>query len=104
VKQKEKNIKEEREEAWVGDAALGLVAREWILEQQGKIDAPMFLHLTCNQFLNSLGRPTAIEAEIGRLYTAGGLEAVRTYFLEKCVPLYQLQSAKRAKKSGQKAS
>jgi hypothetical protein len=98
----EKDIKTEREEAWVGDAVLALVAREWILEQQKRIDAPMFLQLTSNQFLNSLGRPTAVEAEIGRLFSEGGLAAAKTFFLEKCVPLYVKQAANRQPWSGKK--
>ena len=65
----------EQEEAWIGDAVLGLFAREWILQNQKKMDAEMFIRMTSNHFLNSLGNPTKVEAEIGFIFNNEGLEA-----------------------------
>lgn len=64
-----------RKEAWVGDAILALYVREWILEQYGEIDGPLFIEFTSNDFLRRTGRPTAVEAAIGRAYKEGGVEA-----------------------------
>ena len=43
---------------------LSLFAREWILKEKG-LDAEMFERMTSNNFLNCLGNPTRVEAEIG---------------------------------------
>ncbi|MFN0127816.1 MAG: hypothetical protein ACKV19_14140 [Verrucomicrobiales bacterium] len=72
-------IQQEREDAWLGDAALALVVREWILAREGRMEAELFSELTSNQFLSRLGSPTAVEAEIGRAFRRGGLEAVRVW-------------------------
>jgi len=56
-----------QEQAWIGDAVLGLFAREWILREKRKTDAEMFSRMTSNIFLNSLGNPTKVEAEIGQV-------------------------------------
>ncbi len=67
--------------AWVGDAVLALVVREFLLEQQITFDSganPLFQEMTSNQFLNRFGRPTEIEAWIGEIYLRDGLEAART--------------------------
>lgn len=64
-----------REEAWVGDAVLAMYVREWILAEHGRIDGDLFIDFTSNDFLRVAGRPTEVEAEIGRIYKEGGLEA-----------------------------
>ena len=63
---KEDAVRLEREEAWLGDAALSLVVREWILAREGRLEAGLFAELTSNRFLSRLGPPTAVEADIGR--------------------------------------
>lgn len=75
-----------REEAWLGDAVLELVAREWILARLGRLDAAAQTAVTSNQMLSTLGNPTAVEAEIGRLYQSKGLETARQWVLEKLGP------------------
>ena len=69
----------EQEEAWIGDAVLGLFAREWILKNQKKMDAEMFSRLTSNHFLNNLGHPTQVEAKIGRIFNQQGLKKATIY-------------------------
>ena len=66
---------EERALAWVGDAVLSLWARQWILRQVGRIEGEVLEMVTSNQFLSRFGRPTAVEAGIGRIYRAEGIEA-----------------------------
>ena len=93
-------IRIEREQAWIGDAVLGLYAREWILEREGKMDAEMFVRLTSNHFLAGLGNPTSIEAEIGRAYEAGGQAAAYAHMEEKILPHFLVQEKKRKRQSG----
>lgn len=64
-----------RKEAWVGDAVLALYVREWILERFNELDGFLFKEFTSNDFLRRTGRPTAVEASIGRAFKQGGLEA-----------------------------
>ena len=68
------DTKIEQELAWIGDAVLGLFARNWILEKEKKMDAEMFTRMTSNNFLNSLGNPTKVEAKIGLIFNNEGLE------------------------------
>ncbi len=85
----------EREQAWVGDAALGLFAREWILRERGKMDAEMFARMTSNGFLATIGNPTAIEAAIGRSYETGGLAAAYSHIESELLPRFLAQERKR---------
>lgn len=64
-----------RAQAWVGDAILALYVREWILSFQGKIDGQLFIEFTSNDFLRLTGNATGVEAQIGRIFKADGLEA-----------------------------
>jgi len=82
-------IQREREEAWLGDAALALVVREWILAREGRMEAPLFAELTSNQFLSRLGAPTTVEAEIGRVFREGGLDAVRAWITGRLIPHFE---------------
>lgn len=68
-------IVKERAEAWTGDAVLALYVREWILKEFGKMDGEMFVRFTSNEFLSCYGNPTSVEAQIGRVYAAEGLQA-----------------------------
>jgi 23S rRNA maturation mini-RNase III len=91
-----------RELAWIGDAVLALMARNWILEQQ---DIPVedrkdvFVALTSNSFLGSIGDPTGVEAHIGTIYRASGFEAASDYFNAVILPLFKAQEANRRKRS-----
>ncbi len=59
----------------MGDAVLALYVREWILSFRGEIDGKLFIEFTSNQFLRLTGNATAVEAQIGRIYKAEGLQA-----------------------------
>lgn len=86
----------ERCDAWIGDAVLALVARQWILGRYGKTDGAMLSRLTSNQFLSACGNPTAVEAKIGRLFRDHGLEAARDYVERELVPLFLKQERNRS--------
>jgi len=94
---------EKRSKAWIGDAVLGLFAREWILKKTDiavKERAHVFIQMTSNQFLASLGEPTAMEAEIGVVYESEGLQAAFDFIEGKFLPLF----IKRRTKSKQPGS
>lgn len=83
---------EKRSKAWIGDAVLALYAREWILKQKdiaAKERADVFIQMTSNQFLSSMGEPTAMEAEIGTVYEAEGLQAAFDHIETKFLPLFK---------------
>lgn len=87
-----------RDKAWVGDAVLALYARQWILKQKDihtKDRAEIFIQMTSNQFLASLGEPTAMEAEIGVIYEEGGLHRAFSHIEAKLLPIFLKQRAKR---------
>ncbi len=94
------SIKTEREEAWIGDAVLSLYARRWILRELGCMDAGAFADMTSNHFLSTVGRPTAVEARIGRAFNTGGLAEAERIITEELLPLYVRQ---RRNRTGQKA-
>ena len=86
-----------RTKAWIGDAVLALFAREWILKQKdisNKERADVFIQITSNQFLASLGEPTSIEAEIGVFYEINGLHAAYDFIEKKILPLFLKRRAK----------
>ncbi len=90
-----------RNQAWIGDAVLALYARQWLLQQATDSQArtELFHHLTSNQFLSGLGRPTLVEARIGVVYSEQGLEAAFRYIEAQLLPLFlkQLSRAQRQK-------
>lgn len=86
---REEALRREREEAWLGDAALSLVVRQWVLERTGGMEAGLFAELTSNQFLSRLGPPTAVEAAIGREYRLGGLSAAHAWITEHLGPHFE---------------
>jgi hypothetical protein len=90
----------EREQAWIGDAVLGLFARRWILEREGTMDAEMFARMSSNHFLSAIGNPTAVEATIGRRFQTGGLEAAFEHIESALVPLFLQQEKKRIRQAG----
>lgn len=92
----------QRDDAWIGDAVLALFARQWILkspEIATREQTRAFIHMTSNQFLASVGEPTAMEARIGRIYEAEGLQAAFDHIESTFVPLFKKQRAK-AKRPG----
>ncbi len=87
-------MNELRTKAWIGDAVLALFAREWILKQSditSERRAEVFIQMTSNKFLSSLGEPTAMEAEIGTRYEAEGLDAAFEFIEKKFIPIFQKQ-------------
>jgi dsRNA-specific ribonuclease len=76
-----------RQEAWLGDAVLELYVREYILKQDASRDDARRISLVRNSFLNQIGQPTRVEAEIGRRYNEGGLEAAYAWIREQLEPL-----------------
>ena len=92
----------EQELAWIGDAVLGLFARNWILEKEKKIDAEMFTRITSNNFLNSLGNPTRVEAKIGLIFDNEGLEKAFNHIEKSLLPLFLKQEKKRIRQAGGK--
>lgn len=91
-------VREEREAAWIGDAVLSLFARRWVLEQTGRMDQEMFAALSSNQFLSTMGKPTALEARIGREFEEGGLERAFALIEAELLPKFQAQEKKRRKR------
>jgi hypothetical protein len=88
-----------RTDAWVGDAVLTLYARRKIVAESGAIDAEKSKRLTSNQFLGSLGEPTKVEAEIGKIYNAEGLEAAFRWIERNLLPLFERQEENLTKKA-----
>ncbi|HSJ01995.1 MAG TPA: hypothetical protein VK956_06045 [Verrucomicrobium sp.] len=76
-----------RQEAWIGDAVLELYVREYILKKDASRDDARRISLVRNSFLNQIGQPTRVEAEIGRRYQEGGLEAAYAWIREQLEPL-----------------
>ena len=93
-------VRQEREQAWVGDAVLGLFARRWILQRQGSMDAEMFARMTSNQFLSAVGNPTSVEAKIGRVFDRDGLEAAFAHIEDELIPLFLTQERRRKRQAG----
>ncbi len=85
----------EQQLAWIGDAVLALWAREHILRTLGRLDTETFLRLTANSFLQSLGRPTRVEAEIGLVHQHEGLAAACAYIEARLLPAFLAQEANR---------
>ena len=95
-------VRREREEAWIGDSVLGLYARKWILESTGAMDAGVFAAMTSNQFLSTIGNPTAVEARIGREYAACGLEAAFALIEREILPRFASQQRRRQPMPGRR--
>ena len=89
--------REAQTDAWIGDAVLALWARLHILNAAGVVDGPKFLRMTSNQFLGALGEPTAIEAQIGRVYRQRGEAAAFQWIEEQIAPLFARQEEKRGR-------
>jgi len=87
-----------RQDAWVGDAVLELYVRSLILKKHGRVDAEMKTRFTCNQFLNCVGNPTKVEADIGVIYQKEGLEAAFAWIRQNLETLFMKQEAKRERK------
>jgi len=99
------NERTKRDLAWVGDAVLALFARNWLLAQtdvnpEDRIE--QFISLTSNQFLSSFGEPTAMEAEIGKIYERDGYDAAAQFIEEKFLPVFKRQRRNKAQQGAKK--
>ena len=83
------------EEAWIGDAVLSLYARSLILRTGGAVDSAQFERMTCNQFLAAHGEPSEVEAQVGRAYESGGIDAAFAWIERELMPLFDRQEARR---------
>lgn len=95
VSAKEKELRQVREAAWVGDAVLALFARQYVLRERETMDGEWFTRLTSNDFLSAFGNPTRVEASIGKLYLAEGLDAAFRWMDAELIPLFRKQMAKK---------
>lgn len=95
MSRKDEEIKLEREAAWIGDAVLALFARQFVLRERNAMDGEWFTRMTSNEFLSAFGNPTRVEASIGKLYQAGGLDAAFAWMDAELVPLFRRQIAKK---------
>jgi len=86
-------VREEREFAWIGDAVLALFARQWVLQERGRMDGEWFTRLTSNDFLGCIGNPTSVEAKIGRIYRERGITEAFAWIAMELLPLFQRQMA-----------
>lgn len=93
VSRRDDELKQEREDAWVGDAVLALYARQHVLRERGLMDGEWFTRLTSNDFLSAFGNPTRVEASIGRIYQNEGLSAAFAWMDENLLPLFRKQIA-----------
>ena len=87
-------------EAWIGDAVLSLYVRQRILRKKGKLDSSELERFTSNQALTVFGEPSEVEADIGRVYAAEGLEAAFVRIEAKLMPVFRKQEEKRLKAAG----
>lgn len=88
-----------RDDAWIGDAVLSLYLRRLLLANEiepASIRTEVFKYFTSNAFLNSFGRPTAMEAEIGTIYQQDGLGAAFRFMEAKYLPVIKRQLANRS--------
>lgn len=93
VSRRDDELKQEREQAWVGDAVLALYARQYVLRERGSMDGEWFTRLTSNDFLSAFGNPTRVEASIGRIYQNDGLSAAFQWMDENLLPMFRKQIA-----------
>jgi hypothetical protein len=88
------------EEAWIGDAVLTLYARLKVLREDGAVDGAKCVRMTSNQFLGTIGEPTKVEAELGRIYERAGLEAGFAWIERNLVPMFERQEGNRLRRGG----
>lgn len=86
-----------RDQAWIGDAVLALYARRWLLKNPtpcGWTRQELFARMTTNGFLSGIGEPTAVEAEIGRIFEREGLSAAEAHIEATILPRFLKQLAR----------
>lgn len=63
------------------------------------LDGEKCIRMTSNKFLNSIGEPTAVEAEVGRVFQGDGLESAFTWIEQHLMPVFERQESNRAEKA-----
>ena len=76
----------EKAEAWLGDAVLALLTRDWLIKTLDSTDGDLQGLITSNHFLSRFGPPTAVEAALGRLWRDHGYAAAEAEFRQKFLP------------------
>lgn len=74
---------------------LTLFARARILASERRVDAELASRMTSNHFLSAFGEPTAVEAQLGRVYLEHGLERAFAWIEAEWMPLFRRQEQKR---------
>jgi hypothetical protein len=87
------------EEAWVGDAVLSLYARQRILRENGAVDAIRLERMTSNRFLATIGEPSEVEAELGRIFEAEGLAVAFAWIERVLMPVFERQESRRLRQN-----
>ena len=100
----DKELMQEREEAWTGDAVLALYMRKLILKEQKKMDGEMFIRCTSNDFLRNVGNATSVEALIGRIYDESGLDEAFAWIEHTLVPIFRQQEKNYQQKLNQQTA
>ncbi len=83
-----------QDEAWIGDSILGLYLRQLLLDNKIEEKAErgeLYAWFSSNQFLSTFGRPTEVEARIGRIFQEEGLGAAFEYLTATILPVMQKQ-------------
>jgi hypothetical protein len=93
VSRKDDDLRQQREDAWIGDAVLALFARQFVLRERSAMDGEWFTRLTSNEFLGAFGNPTRVEASIGKLYQEEGLATAFAWMDHNLIPLFRKQVA-----------
>ncbi len=62
------------------------------------VDGAKCVRMTSNQFLGTIGEPTKVEAEVGRVYLREGLTAAFTWIEQRIVPMFERQEQNRLKR------
>lgn len=91
-----------RDLAWIGDAVLGLYAREWLLREPDRPPCSRqerYIRFTSNAFLSGFGEPTEVEARIGKIYKETGLTSAFEFIEEELLPRFKLHMDKVARSS-----
>jgi hypothetical protein len=91
------------QEAWIGDAVLTLYARAKVLRENGVLDGAKCVRMTSNQFLGTIGEPTKVEAEVGRVYERAGLPAAFAWIEANLIPIFERQESNRIRRAGKAA-
>jgi hypothetical protein len=88
------------EDAWIGDAVLGLYARLKILRGDGAVDSAKLERMTSNRFLAAIGEPGEVEAALGRVFEREGLEAAFAWIELNLLSVFDKQEQNRLRKAG----